>query len=64
MKYPDSISYCNQIELEDALKKYLALPPYNTFTNPAAYDGYYLNSLYIKYGKESVTETLKKLSKQ
>ena len=64
MKYPDSTSYYNQIELEDDLKKYLGLPPYNTFTNPVAYDIYYLNSLYIKYGKESVTETLKKLSKQ
>ena len=50
--------------MQDDLKKYLALPPYNTFTNPVAYDIYYLNSLYIKYGKESVTETLKKLSKQ
>ena len=64
MKYPDSTSYYNQIELEDDLKKYLGLPPYDTFTNPVAYDIYYLNSLYIKYGKESVTETLKKLSKQ
>lgn len=64
MKYPDSTSYYNQIELEDDLKKYLGLPPYNTFTNPAAYDIYYLNSLYIKYGRESVTETLKKLSKK
>lgn len=64
MKYSDSTSYYNQIELEDDLKKYLGLPPYNTFTNPVAYDIYYLNSLYIKYGKESVTETLKKLSKQ
>ena len=64
MKYPDSTSYYNQIELEDDLKKYLFLPPYNTFANPVAYDIYYLNSLYIKYGKESVTETLKKLSKQ
>ena len=64
MKYTDSTSYYNQIELEDDLKKYLGLPPYNTFTNPVAYDIYYLNSLYIKYGKESVTETLKKLSKQ
>ena len=64
MKYSDSTSYYNQIELEDDLKKYLGLPPYDTFTNPVAYDIYYLNSLYIKYGKESVTETLKKLSKQ
>lgn len=64
MKYPDSTSYYNQIELEDDLKKYLCLPPYDTFTNPVAYDIYYLNSLYIKYGKESVAETLKKLSKQ
>lgn len=64
MKYLDSTSYYNQIELEDDLKKYLCLPPYDTFTNPVAYDIYYLNSLYIKYGKESITETLKKLSKQ
>ena len=64
MKYQDSTSYYNQIELEEDLKKYLCLPPYNTFTNPVAYDAYYLNSMYIKYGKESVTETLKTLSKQ
>lgn len=64
MKYPDSTSYYNQIELENDLKKYLGLPPYNTFTNPVAYDGYYLNSLYIKYGRESVTKTLNRLSKQ
>ena len=64
MKYPDSTSYYNQIELEDDLKKYLGLPPYNTFTNPVAYDAYYLNSLYIKYGRELVAEALKKLSKQ
>ena len=67
MKYPDSTSYYNQIELEDDLKKYLALPPYNTVTNPAAYDRYhdiyYLNSLYIKYGKENVVKTLNRLSK-
>lgn len=68
MKYPDSTSYYNQIELENDLKKYLGLPPYNTFANPVAYDGYhdihYLNSLYIKYGRESVTKTLNRLSKQ
>ena len=63
MKYPDSISYCNQIELEADLKKYLGLSPYDGFTNPVAYDAYYLNSIYIKYGRENVTETLKKLFK-
>lgn len=64
MKYPDSTSYYNQIELENDLKKYLGLPPYNTFANPVAYGIHYLNSLYIKYGRESVTETLNRLSKQ
>ena len=64
MKYPNSTSYCNQIELEDDLKKYLALPPYNTFTNLVPYDAYYLNSIYVKYGRELVAEALKKLSKQ
>ena len=64
MKYPDSTSYYNQIELEDDLKKYLGLPPYNTFTNPVVYDIYYLNCIQIKYGRENVTETLEKLSKQ
>lgn len=63
MKYSDSTSYYNQTELENDLKKYLGLPPYNTFTNPVVYDIYYLNSIYIKYGKELVTEALKKLSK-
>lgn len=64
MKYPDSTSYYNQIELENDLKKYLGLPPYNTFTNPVVYDGYYLNSLYNKYGKRGATKTLNRLSKQ
>ena len=64
MKYSDSTSYYNQIELEDDLKKYLGLPPYDGFTNPVAYDGHYLNSLYDKYGKENVTEALNRFSKQ
>ena len=63
MKYPNSTSYCNQIELENDLKKYLALPPYNTFTNPVAYDAYYLNSIYVNYGKENVVKALNRLSK-
>lgn len=63
MKYPDSTSYYNQIELEDDLKKYLGLPPYNTFTNPVAYDGHYLNSLYNKYGEDIVKKELASLSK-
>ena len=64
MKYSDSTSYYNQIELEDDLKKYLGLPPYNTFTNPVAYDAYYLNSIYVKYGRENVAKALNRLSKQ
>lgn len=64
MKYPDPTSYYSQIELEDDLKKYLGLPPYNTSTNFVVHDIYYLNSIYIKYGKELVTETLNRLSKQ
>ena len=64
MKYSDSTSYYNQAELNDDLKKYLGLPPYDAFTNPAAYDGHYLSSLYGKYGKGLVIEALKKLSKQ
>ena len=64
MKHTDPTSYYNQTELNDDLKKYLGLPPYYTFINPVAYDGHYLNSLYDKYGKELITEALKKLSKQ
>lgn len=67
MKHQNPTSHYNQIELEDDLKKYLGLPPYNTFTNPVAYDIYYLNSLYIKYGRERreiITKTLNRLSKQ
>ena len=67
MKYTDSTSYYNQIELKDDLKddlkKYLGLPPYDTFTNPVAYDAYYLNSIYVKYGKENVVKALNRLSK-
>ena len=64
MKYTNSISHYNQMELEDDLKKYLGLPPYNTFTNLVAYDAYYLNSIYVKYGKENVAKALNRLSKQ
>lgn len=64
MKYHDFTSYYNQIELENDLKKYLGLPPYDTFTNPVVHDIYYLNSIYIKYRKELVTEVLNRLSKQ
>ena len=64
MKYPNSTSYYNQNELEDDLKKYLGLPPYDGFTNPVAYDAYYLNSIYVKYGKENVIKALNRLSKQ
>ena len=64
MKHPDSTSYYNQTELNDDLKKYLGLPPYNMFTNPVAYDGHYLNSLYDKYGKENVVKALNRFSKQ
>ena len=63
MKYQDSTSQYNQIELEDDLKKYLGLPPYKTFTNPVAYDTYYLNSIYVKDGKENVIKALNRLSK-
>lgn len=64
MKHPGSTSYYNQTELNDDLKKYLGLPSYNTFTNPVAYDGHYLNSLYGKYGKENVVKALNRFSKQ
>ena len=63
MKYSDSTSYYNQTELEDDLKKYLGLPPYNTFTNPVAYAAYYLTSIYVKYGTEHVVKALNQLSK-
>lgn len=63
MKYPDSTSYYNKIELEGDLKKYLALPPYNTLTNPVAYDGHYLNCLYDKYGEDVVEKELDSLLK-
>ena len=61
MKHPE-ITAVNT-ELEDDLKKYLAIPPYNTFTNPVAYDGHYLNSLYNKYGEDIVKKELASLSK-
>lgn len=58
MKHSDPTSYYNQIELEDDLKKYLGLPPHNTFINPVAYDGYYLRSLYNKYGEDVVKRAI------
>ena len=47
MKHPDSTSYYNQIELENDLKKYLGLPPYDTFTNPVAYDGSHMTGIIL-----------------
>lgn len=57
MKHPNPTFYYNQIELENDIKKYLGLPPYNTLTNPVVYSGYYLQCLYNKYG-EDVVESL------
>ena len=61
MKYPDSTSYYNQIEFEGDLKKYLSLPPYNTPTNPVAYDGHYLQCLYNKYGEDVVERAINQM---
>ena len=44
----------DQTDLENDLKKYFAIKPYDDFTNPVAYDGHYLNSLCDKYGEEIV----------
>ena len=48
----------NQLEID--CKKYLGLPPYNDNTNICYKDGYFIHSLFEKYGKD---ETLKYLNK-
>ena len=45
----------------DDCKKYLGFPPYDSSTNIVLYDGYYLNSLYSKYGANEVSNTLNEL---
>ena len=52
-----------QNEIEDDVKKFLGLPPYHNTTNIVVGDGFFLASLYRKYGREQVNKTLKKLEK-
>lgn len=42
-------------------KKFLGVNPYNCDTNIVKGDGYFLYSLYDKYGKQVVEETIKYL---
>ena len=49
--------------MENDVKKFLGLPPYNNTTNIVVGDGFFLASLYRKYGREQINKTLKKLKK-
>lgn len=48
-------------ELEARLRKFYALPPYNTFTNICAYNGIFYESIVYDYGKQAVKEMTVKL---
>lgn len=45
----------------DDCKKFLGLAPYNSCCNIVQGDGYFLLSLYNKYGKDNVNNTIKYL---
>lgn len=63
MKDLDNALIYNQVEFENDIKKYLAIDPYDTFTNPVAYDGHYLNCLCDKYGEGLVNEAIEQMEK-
>ena len=46
-------------ELLEACKKFLGYSPYDSDSNICRGDGFYLNSLYNKYGAAAVAEMLK-----
>lgn len=48
-------------KLEARLRKFYALPPYNTFTNACAYDGIFYESIIHDYGRQAVKEMTAKL---
>lgn len=49
--------------MEEDIKKFLGLPPYNNCCNIVQNDGFYYMSLCAKYGKEKVDEKIKNFSK-
>ena len=49
--------------LTDECKKFLGLGVYNSHMNICFGDGFYLQSLYKKYGKEEVDAEIKRLRK-
>ena len=49
--------------LTDECKKFLGLGIYNSHMNICFGDGFYLQSLYKKYGKEAVDTEIKRLRK-
>ena len=52
----------NQFEnVYEDCKKFLALPPYDTWTNCVANDGIFLSSICAKYGRDVVDKTMKEL---
>ena len=49
--------------MDEDIKKFLGLPPYNNFCNIVQGDGFFYQSLCAKYGKEKVDEKIKNFSK-
>lgn len=47
--------------LEEKIKAYLGLPPYNTWSNYLVGDSWYIESLRKEYGDKNVDNILEKL---
>ena len=48
----------------DELRRYYALPPYNSLSNTSAGDGYVLSDINLKYDKHTREEAMKVLSRE
>lgn len=48
--------------LEASIKKYLGEPPYDDMSNVCYMDGYLLQSLYAKYGEDTVNAAIEELT--
>lgn len=51
-------------QLIDDCKKFLGLPPYNTWTNVVCGDIYFRMDMVRKYGEEQVVKAIKELEKR
>lgn len=49
--------------LDDGVREYLGLPPYDDCSNFCCMDGFFLQSLYSMYGEDKVNECISKYRK-